>query len=205
RLAEPDAAAIGDAVRRRPLVVALNKVDKVAKPDLLPLMSAWHEWAAVQDADIIPISAATGDGVEALLAAVARRLPESPALFPDDVLTDRADRFLAAELIREQLFLQLGKELPYAAAIVIESFEERADRNDVVIGAIVVVERDSQKAIVVGKGGARIKQIGIAGRQAVAELLGCPVHLTLHVKVMPDWSDADRRLRELGYAPGGRS
>jgi GTP-binding protein Era len=199
RLDQPDAAPLAHVVLNKPLVVALNKVDKVAKPDLLPLMAAWHEWAKERNAEIVPIAALTGDGVDAVLGAIARLLPEGPALFPPDQLTDRDDRFLAGELIREQLFHQLGQELPYAAAVTIERYEERPDQKDVVIGAIVIVERDSQKAIVVGKGGARIKQLGIDARAAVAELLGCPVHLTLHVKVMSDWSQDKRGLDQLGY------
>ncbi len=201
RLAEPDAEPMARAIAGRPLVVALNKIDRVAKPELLPLIAAWDAWGKERDLDVVPIAALTGDGVGRVVDAIARRLPESPALFPDDVVTDRADRFLAGELIREQLFHQLGKELPYAAAVLVESFEERPDKNDVVIGAVVVVERDSQKAIVVGKGGARIKQLGIAAREAVAQLLGCTVHLTLHVKVIPDWSQGERGMRQVGLDP----
>jgi GTP-binding protein Era len=203
RLAEPDALPLADQLRGRSVIVALNKIDRVAKPDLLPLIAAWDEWARQQggETEVVPIAALHGDGVGRLVDAIARRLPEGPALFPEDLLTDRADRFLAGELIREQLFHQLGQELPYAAAVVVESFEERADRKDVLIGAVIVVERDSQKGIVVGKGGARIKQLGIAAREAVSELLGCPVHLNLHVKVVPDWSRGERGIRQLGYEP----
>lgn len=210
RLAEPDAAPLAEQLRGRAVVVALNKVDRVAKPDLLPLIAAWDEWARAHgteagEAEIVPIAALTGDGVDRLIDAIARRLPEGPALFPEDMVTDRAERFLAGELIREQLFHQLGQELPYAAAVIVESFEERAEKKDVLIGAVIVVERDSQKAIVVGKGGARIKQLGIAARQAVSELLDCPVHLNLHVKVVPDWSRGERGIRQLGYEPKGAS
>ena len=207
RLAEPDAAPLAEQLRGRAVVVALNKIDRVAKPDLLPLIAGWDEWAKAQGGatEIVPISALTGDGVDRLVAAIAGKLPEGPALFPEDMVTDRAERFLAGELIREQLFHQLGQELPYAAAVVVESFEERAEKKDVLIGAVIVVERDSQKAIVVGKGGARIKQLGIAAREAVSELLGCPVHLNLHVKVVPDWSRGERGIRQLGYEPKGAS
>ncbi len=205
RLDQPDAMPLADAVRRRPLIVALNKIDRVAKPDLLPLMAAWHEWAQATAAEIVPVSAKTGDGVPTLLAAIAKLLPQGPALFPTDQLTDRDDRFLAGELIREQLYHQLGQELPYAAAVLIETYEERPSTKDVAIAAVIVVERDSQKAIVVGKGGARIKQLGIDARAAVAQLLGCPVHLALHVKVVPDWSQGDRGLHRLGYRTGGSS
>jgi GTPase len=198
RLDEPDAIPLAEAARRAPVVVALNKVDRVAKPDLLPLMQAWHGWLDGR-AEIIPISALKGDGIPVVTRAVGQRLAEGPFLFPDDMVTDRAEHFLAGELIREQLYHQLGKELPYAAAVVIESFEER-QRGDVAIGAKIVVERESQKAIVVGKGGQRIKQLGIAARQAVSELLGVPVHVNLHVSVEPDWSRHERGIGKLGYS-----
>jgi GTPase len=198
RLAEADAAPIVEACRRAPVVVALNKVDRVAKPDLLPLMESWHAWAEGK-AEVVPISALKGDGIVRLEQLVGARLPTGPFLFPDDMVTDRAESFLAGELIREQLYHQLGKELPYATAVVIESFEERS-KGDVAIGAKIVVERDSQKAIVVGKGGSRIKQLGIAARQAVSELLGCPVHINLHVSVERDWSRDERGIGKLGYS-----
>jgi GTP-binding protein Era len=196
RLDDPDAAPLAEAARRAPTVIALNKVDKVAKLELLPLIAAWSAWRA--DTEIIPIAALHGDGLERLERAIASHLPESPLLFPADMVTDRAEPFLAAELIREQLYHQLGQELPYATAVVIERFEERPG-GDVAIGAVIAVERDSQKAIVVGKGGRRIKELGIAAREAVAELFGCAVHLSLHVKVVPDWSRADAGLAKVGY------
>ena len=202
RLAEPDAQPMAEAARRLPTVIALNKVDRVAKPDLLPMIAAWDAWsgdrAPAERAEVVPIAALHGDGLDRLEQAIARRLPEGPALFPEDMVTDRAEQFLAGELIREQLYHQLGEELPYAAGVVVESFEERP-RGDVAIGARIVVERESQKAIVVGKGGQRIKQIGIAARQAVGELLDCPVHINLRVTVERDWSRDARGLGKLGY------
>jgi GTP-binding protein Era len=200
RMAKPDAEALAAVVKAHPAVIALNKIDCVAKPKLLPLLEAWTAWRP--DADVVPISAATGDGVPELEAAIAKRLPEGPALYPDDVLTDRAERFLAAELIREQLYHQLGQELPYACAVVVETWDESPSRKAVKIGAAIVVERDSQKAIVVGRGGTRIKELGIAARQAIAELLEIKVHLTLFVKVVPEWSRGEASLRELGYVTG---
>jgi GTP-binding protein Era len=191
---------LAQAAQRVPTVVALNKIDKVAKPDLLPMIEAWSRWK--DGVDVVPIAALHGDGVERLERAIAARLPESPLLFPADMVTDRAEPWLAAELIREQLYHQLGKELPYATAVVVERFEERPG-GDVAIGAIIAVERESQKAIVVGKGGQRIKQLGIAAREAVGELFACPVHVALHVKVVPDWTRADAGLAKVGY--GGQS
>jgi GTP-binding protein Era len=155
RLRDEDARPIAAAVAKHPTVVALNKIDRVAKPELLPLIAAWT--AELPAAEIVPISAATGDGLLTLEAAIGRRLPVGPALFPDGMVTDRSQQFIAREIIREQLYHQLGKELPYACAVMIESWNERPSKGDVAIGAVIVVERESQKPIVVGRGGQRIR------------------------------------------------
>jgi GTP-binding protein Era len=199
RLGEGDRRAIDEilAAAKAPVLLALNKVDRVAKPALLPMLEAWSARGGFEE--LVPISALTGDGVDRLEQAIAVRLPEGPALFPEDMVTDRAERFLAGELVREQLFRQLGEELPYATAVVIDQFSERPDKGDVVISASIFVERESQKGIVVGKGGQRIKAIGEAGRGAIAQLLGCPVHLLLHVKVAPNWSRDGGGIRSMGY------
>jgi GTP-binding protein Era len=202
RVSEPDAADLLTALTGIPLVVALNKVDRINKPDLLPLIELWVKWGEATGRtamQVVPIAALAGDGVGRLVATIAEMLPVGPAMFPADMVTDRAEEFLAAELVREQLYHQLGKELPYAAAVVIETFEER-DNGDLAIGACIVVERDSQKAIVIGKGGSRVKQLGIAARQSLSELFRCPVHLNLFVKVVPDWSNADAGLRKVGFS-----
>jgi GTPase len=199
RLDRPDAQVLAARVAAHPAVIALNKVDRVSKPKLLPLMEAWTAWRP--DAEVVPISATTGDGIDTLEAAIARKLPDGPAMYPEDVLTDRAERFLAAELIREQLYHQLGQELPYACTVVVETWDEKPSRKEVKIGAAIIVERDTQKPIVVGRAGSRIKELGIAARQAIAELLEIKVHLTLFVKVVPEWSRGESSLRELGYAP----
>jgi GTPase len=196
---EGPAAVLEELTRtvRAPLLMALNKIDRVSKPALLPALEAWNATGRFEE--LIPISALTGDGLDRLEAAIARLLPEGPLLYPEDMVTDRAERFLAAELVREQVFRQLGDELPYAAAVVVEEFRERPERGDVVISATVHVERESQKGIVVGKGGQRIKAIGSAGRAAISQLLGCPVHLLLHVKVSPNWTSGAGGLRAMGY------
>jgi GTP-binding protein Era len=201
RLAEADAAPLGEASRKHPIVVGLNKIDRVAKPELLPLLSAWSATGA--DVEVVPISALSGDGVDALERAVARRLPAGPPLFPDDMVTDRTPQFIAQEIIREQLYHQLGKELPYACAVRVETWSEKPDKPEVSIGAVIVVERESQKPIVVGKGGHRIRELGIAARTALAEVLGKKVHLTLFVKVLAEWSRGEAGLRELGYGGEG--
>jgi GTP-binding protein Era len=195
RMNEEDTAAIGDASRSRPLVVALNKVDRVGKPELLPVIEAWSQ--AHPTAEVVPISAATGDNVDALERVIASRLPAGPPLFPADMVTDRTPQFIAQEIIREQLYHQLGKELPYACAVQVETWTER--KGEVVIGAVIVVERDSQKPIVVGRAGSRIKELGIAARTALADALGKPVHLSLFVKVRESWSQTEKDLRDLGY------
>jgi GTPase len=202
RLAEADAAALGDASRQHPIVIGLNKIDRVAKPELLPVIEAWTSFAP--GVEVVPIAALTGDGVAALERAIAVRLPLGPALFPPDMVTDRSPQFIAQEIIREQLYHQLGKELPYACAVQIESWNEKSP-SELAIGAVIVVERESQKAIVVGRGGARVRELGIAARHAVGEALGKTVHLSLFVKVISEWSRGEAGLRRLGYAGEGRA
>ncbi len=200
RLGDQDTRALDDASRKHPVVIGINKVDRVGKPELLPIIEAWA--SRYPDTEIVPIAALTGDGVEALERAVARKLPIGPALFPDEMVTDRSPQFIAQEIIREQLYHQLGKELPYACAVQIETWTER-DNKDLAIGAVIVVERDSQKPIVVGKAGQRIRELGIAARQALTAAFGQTVHLSLFVKVVEEWSAAEAALRRFGY--GGES
>jgi GTP-binding protein Era len=183
---------------RRPRVLAVNKVDLVAeKQALLPLIEVYSRLATWDE--IVPISARDGDGVEALEAAVVARLPVGPALYPEEMITDRAERFLAAELVREQAYLLLAEELPYSVAVTIDKFDERADKKDVVIDAVIHVERDSQKRIVVGEGGRMVKEIGTRARGEIAKLLGVPTHLKLFVRVDANWTQTQKTLRRLGY------
>lgn len=180
---------------KRPLVIALNKVDLVKKGGLLALSAALTE--RLDPRSIFMVSAATGDGVADLKQALASGMPAGPWLFPDDEVSDATDRMVAAELTREQLVNQLHQELPYATAVETETWEDRAD-GSTVIHQQILVARDSQKAIVVGKGGRRLKAIGAAARAEISQHLGRPVHLFLHVKVNPRW-DEDRGLyREIG-------
>jgi GTP-binding protein Era len=198
RMTEDDVAALGEAAKRHPVVVGLNKVDRVAKPELLPLI---EEWIKVHPGtEVVPISATNGDNVDALERAIAQRLPVGPALFPDDMITDRSDKFIAQELVREQLYHQLGKELPYACAVQIETWQEK--KGELTISAMILVERDSQKAIVVGRAGSRVKELGIAARAELAKVFSKPVHLKLFVKVLEEWSREERELAKLGY--GGK-
>ncbi|MEO6775338.1 MAG: GTPase Era [Kofleriaceae bacterium] len=195
RLDEPDARALREASKVHPMVIALNKVDRVEKPELLPILEAWG--VAMPGLEIVPVSAVTGDGVDTLEQVIARALPVGPLLFPAETVTDRTPQFIAQEIIREQLYHQLGKELPYASAVLVEQWTER--KGELVIGAVIVVERASQKPIVVGRAGSRIKELGIAARIALAEALGKPVHLSLFVKVQEEWSRTEAELHKLGY------
>ena len=181
--------------REHPLFVALNKIDLVKKPQLLALASGLTE--RLNPDQVFMISAAQGDGIGDVKAALAGALREGPWLYPADELSDATDRMIAAELTREQVINQLYQELPYAAAIETETWEDKPD-GSTTIRQQILVERDSQKAIVIGKGGSRLKRIGQLAREAIAQHLGRPVHLFLHVKVNPKW-DEDRGLyREIG-------
>ena len=185
----------GLAKREHPLFIALNKVDLVKKPALLAL--AADLTARLNPEQVFMISATQGDGVPDLKQALADAMPEGPWLYPEDEVSDATDRLIAAELTREQIVNRLHQELPYATAIETETWEDRPD-GSTVIRQQILIERDSQKAIVIGKGGRRLKEIGAAAREEIAHHLGRPVHLFLHVKVNPRW-DEDRDLyREIG-------
>ena len=187
-------------MKRRPerLLLAINKIDTMGdRKQLLPAIQAWDE--ALHPEAIVPICARNGDGVDALLEEVAQGLPQGPHLFPDEMLTDRTERWIAGELIREQLTLLTQQELPYSLAVEIESFQEREDRGDVLIHAKIWVERESQKPIVVGKEGARLKKVGTRARKAITELLGRPAHVKLWVKVASKWTEDPRGLKRVGY------
>jgi GTP-binding protein Era len=185
----------GLKARSEPKILVLNKVDIATKDDLLVLTSRLNQHLPFEATYMV--AAATGDGVPDLKAALAERMPEGPWLFPEDQVSDATDRMLAAEVTREQLYLQLHAELPYASAIETEKYEERKD-GSVAIHQQILVGRATQKAIVLGKGGTRIKQIGAAAREQLSQLLGRKVHLFLHVKVKPDWEEDRGLYREIG-------
>ena len=186
-----------DQVKQRsePKLLVLNKVDVTAKERLLELATALNE-RLVPEA-IFMISATTGDGVIDLKRALAERMPEGPWHFPEDQVSDITDRMLAAEVTREQLYHQLHAELPYDSAVETEKYEERRD-GSVAIHQQILVARDSQRAIVLGKRGARLKEIGSRARAELSELLGHKVHLFLHVKVKPDWEEDRSLYRDIG-------
>jgi len=181
--------------RPEPKILVLNKVDIASKDDLLVLAATLSQ--RFQPEAVFMVSAMNGDGIGDLKKHLAQAMPEGPWHYPEDQLSDATDRMVAAELTREQLYLQLHAELPYASAVETEKWEDRKD-GSTVIHQQILIERDSQKAIILGKSGSRLKAIGQAAREAIAEHLGRKVHLFLHVKVNPKW-DEDRGLyREIG-------
>ena len=184
-------AAVGGAK-----VVALSKRDRVAPRALLPAMAALGE--LVPGAEVVPVSARTGENVGALLDVVVQALPEGPRLYPDDEYTAETERFLVEERIREQLFLQTEEEIPYGTAVVVDEFTEKPDRNVLVVAATIVVDRPGHKGIVIGRGGERLREIGQAARLELEALFGVKVFLELFVRVEPGWARNPRRLKELG-------
>lgn len=179
-----------------PVIALLNKVDRVHPKDrLLEAIAAMAQ--RYEFAQILPISARKQDNLDALLEVIPGFLPESPPLFPDDMQTDRGAEFHAAEVIREKLTTMLHKEVPYGLTVQIEQYELDGER--LTINAIIWVERDSQKGIVVGKGGKVLKTVGQSARLELADQLGCRVHLELWVKVKDNWSDSEKELMRLGY------
>jgi GTP-binding protein Era len=181
----------------RPTIVLINKVDKFfPKERLLSYIQELQLKGPF--ADIVPISALKRDGLKQLADLIAPYLPESPPHFPEEQITDKSERFQAAEIIREKLTLRLRQELPYGITVEIERFELQEDGR-LLIGAVIWVERAGQKAIVIGQGGERLKEIGRSARMELKNLFNRPVHLELWVKVKDNWSDSEVALRQLGY------
>lgn len=179
-----------------PVVAVLNKVDRVHPKDrLLEAIAALSK--RYEFAEIFPVSALKKDNLDALMAIIPNFLPESPLLFPQEMQTDRSAEFQAAEVIREKLTLMLHQEIPYGLTVQIERYELDDDR--LTINAMIWVDRDSQKGIVVGKGGKVLKTVGQSARLEISEQLGCRVHLELWVKVKDNWSDSEQDLMRLGY------
>jgi len=180
-----------------PVLLVINKVDLVEKGPLLKLMDTYSQMHPF--AEIIPLSAQKGDGVDRLIAQVCNRLPLGPAYFPDDILTDLPERFIVAEMIREKVFRLTRDEVPYSVAVQVESFKERPGSGVIAISAAIIVERDSQKGIVIGSRGDMLKRIGTAARYEIERFLAERVYLELFVKVSKDWSDNPKKLKEYGY------
>lgn len=189
-----------DKIRKAecPVILVINKVDQVKdKSALLPLIE--HASQQFRFAEVIPISATHDKNLDALEKTVARHLPFNRFFYDSDQITDRTDRFMTAEIIREKLMRNLGQELPYALTVEITQFKEDVEAGITDIAATIFVERDSQKAIVIGKGGSKLKQVGHDARLDLEKLLGQKVFLQLWVKVREGWSDDERALRSLGY------
>jgi GTP-binding protein Era len=180
-----------------PVLLALNKIDQVQRTDLLAQIERWSK--AFPFSAEVPISAKSGEQVDRLLDLMEAALPVGAPFFPPDSLTDLPMRFIAAEMIREKAFRLTGQEIPYAVAVTIDSFKEEKKGALVRIHATIHVERDSQKGIVIGKQGAKLRQIGEAARQAIAEMLDSKVFLKLFVRVQKNWTKDTRALRKFGY------
>jgi GTP-binding protein Era len=180
---------------RGPVFLLLNKIDRIVKPALLPLIEACSKELA--STEIIPISALKGDGVELALERLIAQLPEGEPYFPIDQVTDQPERFLAAEIIREKVMTSTQQEVPHAVAVRVESFEE--SEKLVRIHAIVSVEREGQKGILIGRGGEKLKAIGTAAREELEEILGVKVFLEIRVKVERDWRQDPRLVQQLDW------
>ncbi|MDD3800691.1 GTPase Era [Desulfuromonas thiophila] len=179
------------------VILVINKIDRVTPEVLLPLIDSYcrsYPFSAV-----VPLSALKGQGVDILLDEIYALLPLGAPLYPDDQLTDVPERFIAAELIREKVLRRVHQEVPYGVAVQVERFEERPERQLVVIQAVIYVEREAHKRILLGKGGSMIRNLGTQARQDIEKLLDARVFLDLFVKVQPNWTQSDRCLRDLGY------
>jgi GTP-binding protein Era len=205
-MVEPHEPEEGDLIlleelkrREKPSILAINKVDTVKKVELLPLIDQYSKLYSFLE--IIPISALKLINTDVLLEKIIENLKEGEPFYPDDMLTDRPERFFVAEIIREKLFNFFGEEIPYATAVTIEEFregdKERGGKD--YISAVIYVEKDSQKAIVIGKGGKALKRVGTAARKEIEAFLGRPIYLEIWVKTKPKWRKDKRLIRELGY------
>ena len=180
-----------------PAIMVLNKVDLIDRVHLLPMIKSYSELYPFHA--VVPLSALHGDGNENLMTEILSLLPVGPRYFPEDIPTDASERFLCGEIIREKVFLLTGQEIPYSTAVLIDSFKEDVEKKRVTIHASIVLEKNSQKGIVIGKGGKKLKAIGIAARKDIEHLLDEKVTLKLWVKVKKNWSQDSRFLKELGF------
>ena len=179
------------------VVLAINKIDLVKKPVLLGQIDAWYKVYPFQA--IIPISAKTEDQVDILFSAMAASLPAGPPLFPESMMTDMPERFIAAEMIREKAFRLTGQEIPYAVAVTIDAFKEEKNGRLTSIAATIHVERESQKGVIIGKKGSKLKQIGESARKEIEQMLATKVYLKLFVRVQKNWTKDSKALRRFGY------
>lgn len=180
-----------------PVILVINKIDLVKKTQLLPLIDQLHPLHPF--AAIVPLSARTGDGLSRLIDEILRVLPEGPAYFPEDTLTDGSERFIAAEIIREKIILLTRQEIPYVTAVVVDAFKEDEQKRLIFIQATIHVEKDSQKGILIGKKGARLKEIGTKARVDLEQFFNTRIYLELFVRVQKDWTHDEKMLKEFGY------
>ena len=185
------------ASQTKPAILALNKIDLIEKSILLESINKWSK--LYQFDEIIPISARDGIQIDELISAMTSILPPGPPYFPEDTLTDVTERFIAAELIREQVFRLIGEEIPYATAVTIDTFKEKKGGRLVNIEATIHLERDSQKGIVIGKNASKLKLIGTRSREQIEQVLGRKIYLKLFVRVQKNWRKDTRAIRRFGY------
>ena len=182
---------------RCPVLLGINKIDMVRKDSILPLMD---EYSSVYPfREIIPLSARKGEGMDELFRCIVELLPEGPKYFTEDILTDQTERFVVAEIVREKVFELTREEIPYSTAVIVERFKENPGKRIISISATINVERDSQKGIIIGNGGAMLKEIGTRARIDIERLLGTKVYLELFVRVRKDWTKDAKSLKEFGY------
>jgi len=197
RLDPADRAMLGElAAVGKPLIVAINKVDLLRRDYLLPLIDQLAK--ELPNVEIVPVSALRADNLEELLEVIRQRLPVGPPLMPEDEYTDQTERMLAEEVIREKIFLKMREEVPFSTAVTIESFSDVPEKNLKRIEALIVVERESHKGMLIGAGGQNLKQIGTAARLELEKMLGARVFVQTTVKVEPGWTADPRRLADYG-------
>jgi GTP-binding protein Era len=200
---EPEAPGSGDLfvlekIRQidKPVFLLINKVDMVKKPEVLPVIEAYSKLYTFRE--IIPLSALKSNGIDELIGTIVKYLPEGPKLYPDDIVTDQMERFMASEMIREKVIEETKEEVPYSAAVEVDEWSVRDD-GVIFIRANIYIEREGQKGIIIGKQGLRLKSIGSKARHDIESLLGTRVFLELWVKIRKDWRSDERTLRELGF------
>jgi len=180
-----------------PVILAINKIDLVKKTQLLPLIEELHPLRPF--AAIVPLSAQTGDGLSQLVTEILQALPEGPVYFPEDTMTDASERFIAAEIIREKIILLTRQEIPYATAVVVDAFKEDEQKRLIRIQATIHVEKDSQKGILIGKKGVKLKEIGTKARIDIEKFFNARIYLELFVRVQKDWTHDEKMLKQFGY------
>lgn len=185
------------AAGKTPVILLINKIDLLPQEQQLVLIAEWAKRFAFRE--IVPVSGLSGENVDYLLTLLPKYLKEGPKYYPDDMITDLPERFIVAEMIREQILKQTRDEIPYRVAVAVESFEEKPEKDLVVIKAVIVVDRDSHKGILLGRQGTKIRAIGKAARVDIERLLDTRVYLEVFIKVQKNWTESDRLLREFGY------